>query len=203
VAAGGQPLLQNVQLVPISRKDFILRDVACSETLFSGVKGYLVLTNQFLGWGSIPRQIFFPWFSFPKEFSVIPLDSIVHVDVQVSEWGLMKTLRIHYQNNIGETEALEMQVGFLHRWVNAFRNLSIPVSGGEAVKLITIRGLINDYGWCFWYGFLFLAMIDSTMVWQFFHPGRNNTDVFMISIAVFYLINLFVGLGILWRRSTH
>jgi hypothetical protein len=125
------------------------------------------------------------------------------VNVQVENLGTEKTVRIHYEGGNGTTELIELQIGWLHRWVSAFRILGIPVSGGDIVKLTTIRGLMNDYGWYFWCGFLFLAMVGSSILWQILHPGRNNIDFFMISIAVFYLINLFVGLGVLWRRSTH
>jgi len=200
-------LLQEIQLVPISRKDCILWDVASSETVFSssealfgGGRGRAVLTDDFLGWR--PIRTLFDWFSFPKEFFVIPLDSIIHVGVQVSQWGLMKTLRIHYQISIGETEVLEMNVSYLHRWLNALRSLHIPLSGDEAARLTSVKDLVNNYGWCFWAGFLAFAWIASCILWQRFHPNRNNFDFLMISFATLSLIHMFVWIGIYWKSLT-
>jgi hypothetical protein len=153
-------MLQQAELVRIRWQDCILQDVACSPALFPAGQGYIVLTDNFLGWRSSALPWNFPLL-FPREYSVLPLASITHVNVHVENLGTEKTVRIHYESGNGETELIELQVGWLHRWVRAFRILGIPVSGGEAVKLTTVRGLMNDYGWFFGFGILGFAWVFS------------------------------------------
>jgi hypothetical protein len=131
---------------------------------------------------------------YPKEYSVLPLASIVHADLKAEHLGWRKTVRIYHDTGDGTTDLIEFEVLFLHRWVKALRILGIPVSGGEALKLTTLRGLMNESGWVFWFGILGLAWMASLMLWQMFHPNRNNVDFLVISFGVLSSIYAFIGL---------
>ena len=131
---------------------------------------------------------------------MIPLASIIHVEVNVEHLGMWKTVRIHCDAADDSTEkVIEFRVGWLHRWVAAFRRLDIPVSGGEAVKFTTIKGFLNDYGWFLWFPFLGVVWIFSWAIWHAFHLNRDNFDFLMISFGILGLIQMVVSIGILWK----
>src|SRR5947209_19997464 len=100
---------QQSEIVRIRRKDCILCDVANSWTLFPDGRGYVVLTDDFFGWRSTFIPLNHPLF-FPKEYSVLPLASIIHVDVKVEHLGTTKTVRIHRETEEGATDVIEFQV---------------------------------------------------------------------------------------------
>src|SRR5262249_50509085 len=173
------------EMASISGKERLVQTVGYHPTLTS--KGYLVLTKSTLGWHPHGWASNLP-FLFPEKYYIAPLSEVRCVTFRQPDlFGWTKVqLQCGDEENAG---MIDIVVQSPHLWYTALRDLGIPIVGGVDVRLTTIRGFFNNYGW-----FVPLIAVNGSLLVLAMSLAVRNPQLVLIIWALFFSVASAVNL---------
>ena len=184
---------------PIRWDEWLVHGIG--ESPQSGQQYYMVLSRDCFGWSPTSFPVNHP-IAYPKHYHVIPLFSIIIVEILRVDFVMRHLLRIHYDTREEPPRVFEATVLFPHRWATAFQSAGVPVQGANSISLGSFKGLVNNYGWYGWFALLGIGMVAVIGFTLRFDPANRTRNIF-IAVALIPLLNLLFVLVMAWVRRSH
>jgi hypothetical protein len=130
----------------------------------------------------------------------MPVGAIERIKVECLDFTTGTSFHIHLRAPNDQTAVIEIVVHFPYLWVTAFERLGVPIAGQENVKLHSIRGFINAYGWMLWGGLLMLAFLVMLVATVRINPRALARNLGLV-VPFAALANLLMMLAVRrWSR---